>query len=68
MDSDGGQIIGIALIIAAVIFIIYIITIVATAILAVTAAGGTLWGGGRAIMNYGLSFKEHIIDSNRVAA
>jgi len=67
MDSDGGELIIIALIIAAILFIIYIITIIATAVLSIAAASGTIWGGGRAIMNYGLSFKEHMIDSNRVA-
>ena len=64
MDSDGGELLGIALVIAAAIFIIYIITIIATAVIAISAAGGAVWGGGRAIMNYGTSFKEYMIDSN----
>lgn len=68
MDDGIGAIIGIVLVIAAVIFVVYIITIIATAVLGVAVAGGSIWGGSRAIMNYGKSFKENMIDSNRAAA
>ena len=30
--------------------------------------GGTFWGGGWAILNYGKSIKENMIDSNRKGA
>ena len=37
----------------------------ASVLAAVAGAGGTLWGGGTAIVNYYKSFKENMIDSNR---
>jgi len=34
-------------------------------LLAMVAGGaGILWGGGTAVLNYGRSFKENMIDSN----
>jgi hypothetical protein len=37
----------------------------AAALAGLAAAGGTLYGGGAAVKNYILSFKENVIDSNR---
>lgn len=69
MDDSGiGALIGIALAIAAVIFVIYCIVLVAGAIAAVAGTGGVLWGGGTAVVNYSKSFKENMIDSNRAVA
>lgn len=45
--------------------VIYLMVILATIIAGVAAAGGTLFGGGSAIKNYVLSFKENVIDSNK---
>lgn len=68
-NSSGlGTLIGIALVIGAAILVIYIAVLLAGAIAAVAGAGGLLWGGGTALINYGKSFKENIIDSNRAAA
>lgn len=65
---DGEEaIIGLAIGIAIICFIVYIMVLLATVIAGVAAAGGTLFGGCSAIKNYVLSFKENIIDSNRVA-
>lgn len=68
MDDDFGGIIGIVLIIALVAFVIYCIVLIASALAAVAGVGGTIWGGGTAIVNYCKSFKENMIDSNRVVA
>ena len=69
MDDSGiGALIGIALAIAAVIFVIYCIVLAAGAIAAVAGTGGVLWGGGTAVVNYSKSFKENMIDSNRAVA
>ena len=67
MKHDGGFIIAI-LIIAFMGFIVYCLFVLATIFAGVAAAGGTLFGGGAAIKNYALSFKENIIDSNRKPA
>lgn len=69
MDDSGiGALIGIALAIAAIIFVIYCIVLIAGAIAAVAGTGGVLWGGGTAVVNYSKSFKENMIDSNRAVA
>lgn len=68
MDDDFGGIIGFVLIIAAIIFVIYIAVMIASAVAAIAGAGGTLWGGGTAAVNYYKSFKENMIDSNRPIA
>lgn len=68
MDDGLGALIGIALVIGAVIFVVYIITLIAAAVATIAAAGGSLWGGGWAILNYGKSIKENLIDSNRAPA
>lgn len=67
-DGDGGfagMLVGIALVLAVVAFVIYCIILLAAALAGLAAAGGTLYGGGAAVKNYILSFKENIIDSNR---
>lgn len=70
MDSDSGlgSLIAILLVIAAVVFVVYCVVMLASAIAAVAGVGGLAWGGGTALMNYGKSFKENMIDSNRKAA
>ena len=68
MSEGGGKIVAIALIIGLVIFVLYIIFLIAATLLGTAAVGGSIWGGGRAILNYGKSFKENMIDSNRIAA
>ena len=65
MSEGGGKIVAIAIIIGLIIFVLYIISLIATAVLGIAAAGGSIWGGGRAILNYSRSFKENMIDSNR---
>lgn len=68
-NSSGlGTLIGFALIIGLVILVVYVAVLLAGAIAAVAGAGGVLWGGGTALINYGKSFKENIIDSNRAPA
>lgn len=68
MDDDFGGIIGLIIILAIIAFVIYCIVMIASVLAAVAGAGGLAWGGGTAIFNYGKSFKENMIDSNRVAA
>ena len=69
MDDSGiGALIGIVLVIAVVIFVIYCIVLIAGVLVAVAGTGGALWGGGTAVVNYGRSFKENMIDSNRAVA
>ena len=68
MDDDIGGLIGLVFVIAIVIFIIYCIIMIASAIAVAAGAGGVLWGGGTAIVNYAKSFKENMIDSNTAAA
>ena len=69
MDEDGiGALIGLLIILAIVAFVIYCIVMLAGIIASVAGAGGLLWGGGTAIANYGKSFKENMVDSNRAAA
>ncbi|SHM31679.1 hypothetical protein [Ruminococcus flavefaciens] len=69
MDEDGiGALIGLVIILAIVAFVIYCIVMLAGIIASVAGAGGLLWGGGTAIANYGKSFKENMVDSNRATA
>ena len=65
--DDWGGLIGIVLAIAAIIFVIYVIVMIASILAAVAGGAGVLWGGGTAIVNYGKSFKENMIDSNLAA-
>lgn len=68
MDDDFGGIIGLVIGLAIVAFVIYCIVLIASALAAVAGVGGTIWGGGTAIVNYCKSFKENMIDSNRATA
>jgi hypothetical protein len=68
MDEDLGGLIGIIILLGIVAVIIYCIVILAGILISVAGAGGVIWGGGTAIVNYGKSFKENMVDSNRVAA
>lgn len=66
--DDWGEIIVAILAIAVIIFVVYVIVMIASVLAAVAGGAGVLWGGGTAISNYGKSFKENMIDSNRAAA
>lgn len=66
--DDWGGLIAVVLAIAAIIFVVYVIVIIASVLAAVAGGAGVLWGGGTAIVNYGKSFKENMIDSNAAAA
>lgn len=70
MFKHDGEDVIIGLIIGVIIigFVIYMLVLLATIIAGVAAAGGTLYGGGYAIKNYVSSFKENVIDSNKVSA
>lgn len=66
---DGeGYIIGLIVIIAVVALIIYLLVYLAGIIIAIASGIGIIYGGGTAIVNYFLSFKENIVDSNRKPA
>lgn len=52
-------------IIVAVCCILYLLAFIATSFIGAAAAGGTIYGGGTAIRNYGAAFKKNMIDSNR---
>lgn len=65
--DDWGGIIGVILVIAVVIVVLYIIVLIASVLAVVAGGAGVLWGGGTAIVNYGKSFKENMIDSNAAA-
>lgn len=62
-----GDLIIVLAIVAAVAFIICVIVALVTIIVGIAAAGGTIYGGGYAIKNYVSSFKENVIDSNRMS-
>lgn len=66
--DDWGGLIAVVLAIAASIFVVYVIVLIASVLAAVAGGAGVLWGGGTAIVNYGKSFKENMIDSNAAAA
>lgn len=68
MDDEIGTIIGLGVALIAVVFVIYCIVILAGIFATVAGAGGAIWGGGTAIINYVKSFKENMIDSNIVSA
>lgn len=68
MEDDIGGIIGLFIILAIAIFIIYCLVIMAGILVSIAGTGGAIWGGGTAIANYGKSFKENMIDSNRASA
>lgn len=54
--------------IALVILILYALAAVATSVVGIAAAGGTIYGGGSAIKNYIKAFKKNVIDSNQELA
>ena len=45
-----------------------IAVMIASVLAGIAGAGGLAWGGGTAIANYAKSFKENMIDSNKVTA
>lgn len=63
-DTD----IGFGVIVGIGIFLLVIAIIIFSAVATIAATGGALWGGGTAIVNYGKSFKENMIDSNRAVS
>lgn len=68
MDDDFDGIITLIIILAIIVFVIYCIVMIATVLAGIAGVGGIAWGGGTAVVNYCKSFKENMIDSNRVAA
>lgn len=64
-DDSGFLIMMITMVVVAGV-VIYLAILALAGIAAIAAAGGTLFGGGTALKNYFVSFKENIIDSNRV--
>lgn len=64
MDNDYNPIVVLIAYLVGIMLIIYCVVLIAGIIAAVAGAGGALWGGGTAIVNYALSFKENMIDSN----
>lgn len=68
MDDLIGTVIGGIFALMAIAFVVYIIVMVVGAALSVVSAGGFIWGGGTALINYISSFKENIIDSNLARA
>jgi hypothetical protein len=56
------------IIIAIIAMIVFVIAAIFYIIVMIAAAIGTIWGGGRALINYFKSFKENVIDDNRVTA
>lgn len=67
MDDFGGFVV-VILGIMAVVFVVYCIILIASALAGIAGIGGIAWGSGTAIINYGKSFQENMIDSNKVAA
>lgn len=68
MDDEIGAFIALVIILVLIAFIVYCIVILAGILASVAGAGGAIWGGGTAIVNYVKSFKENMIDSNRATA
>lgn len=66
--TDDDAIFGLIIVLAVIALIVYIVCLLAVLIAGIATVGGTLYGGGTAIGNYFSSFKENMIDSNRVAA
>lgn len=65
MDDDGiFGIFGIIIGLVVILFILYIIFLIATTVIGIAAACGTVYGGGTAIVNYVSSINENIIKSN----
>lgn len=69
MNHNGtGVFIKLILFLAVIALFVYVISLIAAVIAAVVGIGGTVWGGGTAVLNYARSFKENMIDSNRVGS
>lgn len=65
-DRSGGGFLVLFLIIVGVFILALYLVIMAASLIALAAgAAGSVWGGGTAVLNYGKSFKENMIDSNR---
>ena len=47
-----------------IVVVVYCIVMIASLLAMVAGGAGILWGGGTAVLNYGRSFKENMIDSN----
>ncbi len=64
-EGEGcGFLLVIGLILAVAFVVVYVLAILMGVIIYAGAIGGTCYGGGCAIKNYFLSFKENVIDSN----
>lgn len=70
MDDGGclGYIIVGVIAIAVIGFVIYIAAMIASVLAGIAGVSGLAWGGGTAVVNYFKSFKENMIDSNKVTA
>ena len=66
MDDDFDGVVGFIIIFVIIGLIVYAAIILASVIATVAGIGGTAWGGGTAVVNYCKSFKENMIDSNKV--
>lgn len=62
--DDWGGLIGVLLVIAVIVVVLYIFVMIASLLAMVAGGAGIVWGGGTAVLNYGKSFKENMIDSN----
>lgn len=65
-NNNYGGLFAFVIVIGVLLFILYLIAIFATVFVAAAAAGGTIYGGKTAVGNYFSSFKENMIDSNKV--
>lgn len=64
-DRSGGFIVLLLIILGLFLLALYLIVMAASIIALAAGAAGSVWGGGTAVLNYGKSFKENMIDSNR---
>ena len=62
--DDWGGIIAVIFVIVVIGVVVYCIVMIASLLAMVAGGAGILWGGGTAVLNYGRSFKENMIDSN----
>lgn len=65
MDSDGMGIFGLIIGLMVLIVVAYAAIMALSAIVGSASVGGAIFGCGKALLNYGDSFKENVIDSNR---
>jgi hypothetical protein len=61
MDDALGCVLGLVLVAGVIFLIVTFISAIAT----VAGGIGVLWGGGEALVNYLVSLKENLIDSNK---